>query len=132
MKRIGLLLWVCMFCSTVLAQQFQISDYSNGVVTIEYPPSFDGAYLFFQQKSNLTDAAWETVDYSHVNLVEGENITYSPPPDGTSGGGTNAAEVPYIISTEYLEALSSGQITNEEWAASEALSTGYALGAHGF
>lgn len=59
MKKILLAVSVSAGLVSVPAQQFRIGDYDGESVTIEYPPSFDGAYLFIEQSSNLTDQAWE-------------------------------------------------------------------------
>ena len=119
MKRLGLFGAVALLgvlCSGVAAQQFRISDYDGENVTIEYPPSFDGAYLFIEKSTNLVSGEWETVDYSQVTLVEGEQVLYSPP-ETSSGGATNIVEVPYVMTIEYIQAVSSGEITNSAWTA---------------
>ena len=119
MNRLGWLLWVCLLCRVVLAQQFRIVDYADGNVTIEYPPSFDGAYLFIEQSSNLTsNVVWEAVDYSQVTLVEGETVYYASPATNAPGTTNQTAEVPCEITPEYLEAVANGEITNSDWTAS--------------
>ncbi len=102
-----------------MGQQFRISENEDGSIRIEYPPSFDGAYLFVEATTNLADQAWETVDYTQVELVAGDSATYSPPlGNNAAAAGTNApAEVPYIITTEYIEAVMSGEIEQAEWSA---------------
>ena len=72
MRRDGFFLLGCLFCIEVLAQPFRISNFTNGEVVIEYPPSFDGAYLFVNTSSNLTDGTWDVADYSQVALIAGE------------------------------------------------------------
>jgi len=59
-----------MLCGVGLAQQFRISSITNGEMVIEYPPSFDGAYLFVNASSNLMGGTWEAVDYTQVELME--------------------------------------------------------------
>lgn len=103
----------------VVGQQFRISDYDGQTITIEYPPSFDGAYLFLEQNTNLVDgSAWGAFDYLQVSLVEGATVLYSPPASSPGTASTNQSEVPYIITPEYIQAVTSGEITNEQWTAS--------------
>ncbi len=121
MKRFGLL-WLVGFllavCGGVVAQQFRISEYDGETLMIEYPPSFDGAYLFVEQSSNLTsNVVWEAVDYTEVNLVLGDTVFYTPPATNTSGAATNETTVPYEITPEYIEAIASGEIENDSWTA---------------
>lgn len=114
----GLAGFLLVVCGAAVGQQFRISDYDGENITIEYPPSFDGAYLFVEQSSNLTsNVVWEAVDYTEVNLVLGDTVFYSPPATNTSGTSTNQAEVPYVITPEYLEAVTSGEIENNAWTA---------------
>ncbi|MEA2068004.1 MAG: hypothetical protein U9P12_02275 [Verrucomicrobiota bacterium] len=93
MKRFGLL-WsaglACVLCNVALAQQFRISEYVDGNITIEYPPSFDGAYLFVESSSNLTsNVVWEAVDYTQVELVEGDAVFLSGTDIGCHFGKEN-------------------------------------------
>ena len=105
-------------CSEVTAQQFRISDYDGDSLTIEYPPSFDGAYLFVESSSNLTsNVVWEAIDYTEVNLVLGATVLYTPPVTNTSSTSTNETTVPYVITPEYIEAVTSGEIENSAWTA---------------
>lgn len=92
MKRFGLLRWVGILgvlCGEVVAQQFRILEYDGDTVTIEYPPSFAGAYLFVEKNTNLVSGIWEVVDYSQVALVEGA--------EAFAGGslGTHGASLDY-------------------------------------
>ncbi|MCF7864194.1 MAG: hypothetical protein K9L89_05335 [Kiritimatiellales bacterium] len=107
-------------CGWVAAQQFRITDYDGSTVTIEYPPSFAGAYLFFQQNTNLMSGEWEAVDYSQIALVEGAEVLYSPSSE-TTGGSTNQTEVPYQITPEFIAAVANGEITNSEWVAASSI-----------
>ena len=104
---------------TGFAQQFKISEYEEGKITIEYPPCFDGAYLFVEATTNLAADVWEVVDYTQVELTVGEPITYSPPVEApASPWSTNVpTDVPYEITTEYLEAVSLGEVENSSWTA---------------
>lgn len=114
-----LLLWGAQLPSS--AQQFRISDYSNETIRIEYPPCFDGAFLFIEQTTNLAEQAWEMVDYTQVELVAGDAMVFSPTSQTgavTAPSADAAAAVPYIVTEEYLEALSNGEIENDEWTAS--------------
>lgn len=105
-------------CIGAKGQQFRITEYDGATLTIEYPPSFDGAYLFVESSSKLTsNVVWEVVDYTEVNLVLGDTVFYSPPATNTSGSSTNQAEVPYVITPEYIEAVTSGEIENSAWTA---------------
>jgi len=121
MKRLGLFLSVGFLfavCGAAVGQQFRISEYDGETLTIEYPPSFDGAYLFVGSSSNLTsNVVWEAVDYTQVELVLGETVYYTPPATNTSGSSTNEAVVPYEITPEYIEAVSNGEIENDSWTA---------------
>ena len=115
---------VLCFLGVLQAQQFRIGEYDGESVTIEYPPSFDGAYLFVQTCSNLSGQAWETVDYSQVNLVEGDSITYNGPAvDTVSAMATtnDAVDIPYEITPEYIEALHRGEIDDTAWQANSIL-----------
>ncbi len=52
MRRLGLFrLAVVVFglCTVAMAQQFRISEYDVDTITIEYPPSFDGAEAWVQK-----------------------------------------------------------------------------------
>lgn len=111
---------------SLMAQQFRISEYDGDSVTIEYPPSFDGAYLFIEQSSNLTGQVWETVDYAQINLVEGAPVTYSAPLASPASEGTatnESAEIPYVMTPEYLQAVANGEIENDAWTASSVWQT---------
>ena len=92
MRRLGLFrLAVVVFglCTVAMAQQFRISEYDVDTITIEYPPSFDGAYLFVEQSSNLTsNVVWEAVDYTQVELVLGDTVYYTPPATNAPPGET--------------------------------------------
>lgn len=120
MRRFGLF-WLVgllsMFCCAAVAQQFRISSFTNGEVVIEYPPSFDGAYLFVEQSSNLvSNTVWEAVDYTQVELVLGDTVYYTPPATNAPGSINQTTEVPYEITPEYIQALSSGEIENDSWS----------------
>jgi len=119
------LLWLAGFlfavCGAAVAQQFHISSFTNGEVVIEYPPSFAGAYLFVESASNLTsNVVWEAVDYTQVELVEGDTVYYTPPATNAPGSTNQTTEVPYEITPEYIQAVSSGEIENDSWAAGTA------------
>ncbi len=110
--------FLLVICGAVVAQQFRISEYDGTTLTIEYPPSFEGAYLFVESSSNLTsNVVWEAVDYTEVDLVLGATVFYSPSATNTSSSSTNETAVPYEITPEYMEALSNGEIENSAWTA---------------
>ncbi len=119
MRKYILLTSALLLALSGFAQQFRISEYLDGNITIEYPPSFDGAYLFIDQSTNLAANVWDTVDYSTVSLVQGETVLYSPLEESSSGESNNPpTEVPYEITPEYITAVANGEIENSEWAAS--------------
>jgi hypothetical protein len=75
MKRVlSFLLLFLLVGSSSFAQNFEISAFDGESLDIAYPPSFDGAYLFVESCSNLTDSAWETIDYSQVSLASGDEM----------------------------------------------------------
>ena len=116
MSRLYLVLLV-LLSSNGFAQQFRISEYDGETIVIEYPPSFAGAYLFVEQSSNLiSDVVWETVDYTQVELVLGDTVYYALPATNDSSS-TNETVVPYEITPEYIQAVSSGEIENSAWTA---------------
>jgi len=121
MRRLGLLLFtglLGLFCCAVFAQQFRISQYDGESLTIEYPPCFDGAYLFVEKNTNLLSGVWEVLDYMQVDLVAEAPAMYYPPvtnaPDGTSG---SQEKIPCVMTSEYIEALANGEIENDQWSA---------------
>ena len=79
MKRSVFFLLLFLFAAVVsLAQDFAISEFDGENLTVEYPACFDGAYLFIESCSNLTDSAWEIIDYSQINLAsEGAMMNFS-------------------------------------------------------
>ena len=116
----GFISLFAVLCTSIFAQQFKVSEYSDGSIQIEYPPSFDGAYLFVEQNSNLVTEAWETVDYYQISLELGDSVILSAPVSTvlSSSESTNQVDIPYEITPEYLEAVSNGEITNSAWTAS--------------
>jgi len=107
-----------LFSCAVFARQFRISQYDGESLTIEYPPCFDGAYLFVEKNTNLLSGVWEVLDYMQVDLVAGAPAMYYPPvtnaPDETSG---SQEEIPCVMTSEYIEALANGEIENDQWSA---------------
>ncbi len=114
--------FLCGLLNVSLAQQFRITDYNGENLTIEYPPSFDGAYLFVEKKTNLTEGVWEAVDYSQITLVKGDPVSYTPPATNGGSASSSTTNVPYIITSEYLEAVAAGEVENTEWTAGSLLS----------
>ncbi|QBG49011.1 hypothetical protein EGM51_16985 [Verrucomicrobia bacterium S94] len=82
---------------SMFAQEFRISEYDGDSITVEYPPCFDGAYLFVEQGTNLVDQNWETVDYTQVSLAEEDAVSFAVSSTGrtaTATGAISAAELP--------------------------------------
>ncbi|QBG48330.1 alpha/beta hydrolase [Verrucomicrobia bacterium S94] len=82
---------------SMFAQEFRISEYDGDSITVEYPPCFDGAYLFVEQGTNLVDQNWETVDYTQVSLAEEDAVSFAVSSTGRTAAATgaiSAAELP--------------------------------------
>ncbi|MEE9369480.1 MAG: hypothetical protein V3V05_11560 [Pontiella sp.] len=118
MKRFGLVSFLFAVCGVAVGQQFRISEYENNTITIEYPPSFAGAYLFTEANTNLMGGEWGAFDFMEISLVEGAEVMFTPTPSSSpSVSSTNAAEVPYFITPEYIQAVANGEIVDTEWTA---------------
>jgi hypothetical protein len=124
--RILLTIMVFALGGSSYAQQFRISEYDGESLTIEYPPSFNGAYLFIEQSTNLADQVWDTVDYTQIKLVEGAPVTHTPSSSGPQSDGTTTnkpLEIPYVMTPEYIMAVANGEIENEAWTANSVWQT---------